>query len=521
MDTFKQRLGRDMLVFDGAMGTMLQQAGLLGTGAPEALNIIEPDSIERIHNYYVLAGTDCITTNTFGANRNKLAHYNNSDLCDQINAQAVKLARRSGAPYVLAGIGPTGLILESVGGGTTNSDTINSNGADSDDGQNTRTSFDDIYDVFLQQARALAAGKPDAFLLETFTDIAELRCAVIACRDADDSLPIVASLSFGVGGRMELSGTDPQSAAVILEGLRVDAIGLNCGLGPQQLEPLAMQMRAATHLPIIVQPNAGMPRLDPNGETYFPGKPEDFAIFAQNMHAAGIAAIGSCCGSGPEFTATIADEISDAKCVQTNNQSTKGLRIASPQRTLNIGGSGVGDDAPLRMIGERINPTGKPELKTQLQDGSMTLVRSLAAQQQAAGADILDINVGVAGIDEVRILKAAVLAVTTSLPLPIAIDTTNPEALEAALKAYPGKALVNSVTGEQRSLDAVLPLVARYGAAVVVLALDDDGIPDTAQGRLDIVRCVQKAAHEYGIADDDLLVDSLVMAAAADKDAPG
>jgi len=481
-----------MLVLEGAMGTMLQKAGLLGDGAPEALNLIEPDSISRIHSFYRLAGADCAITNTFGANRIKLAHYNSETLVEEINRKAVALARKGAAPYVLADIGPTGLV---------NAD------------------FDEVYDVFFQQASALAAGQPDAFLLETFTDIAEIRCAIFACRDAAPDLPIIALVSCAESGRMELSGTDPETAAIILESLKVDAMGLNCGLGPEQMEPLAKAMRAATKLPIIVQPNAGMPTLASDGSTVFPGKPEDFTTFARNMKEAGIAGIGSCCGSDPEFTAYIADEITGAECDQSLHADTFGLRIASPQRSLSIGTSALGAN-PLRSIGERINPTGKPALKAELQEGKMTLVRSYAAEQMQAGADILDVNVGVAGIDEPATLKAAILALAGAFPLPVAIDTTNPEALEAALKAYPGKALVNSVTGEQRSLDAVLPLVARYGAAVVVLALDDTGIPTTAQQRLKVVQTIRDRAREHGISDENLLVDSLVMAAAADKDAP-
>jgi 5-methyltetrahydrofolate--homocysteine methyltransferase len=507
MKPFRERLGSEMLVLEGAMGTMLQKAGLLGSGAPEALNLIEPDSISRIHSFYRFAGADCAITNTFGANRIKLAHYNNADLTEEINRKAVGIARKAAAPYVLADIGPTGLILESL------------SSTKLDDSSNTAATFDEVYDVFFQQAAALASAQPDAFLLETFTDIAEIRCAILACKDADPELPIIALVSFGEAGRMELSGTDPETAAVILEAAGADAIGLNCGLGPEQIEPLARAMRAASKLAIVVQPNAGMPSLSADGSTYFPGKPEDFTSFAQTMMDAGISAIGSCCGSDPEFTAAIAEEISGRECVPSLHTDSFGMRIASPQRSLTIGRGTAGAN-PLRSIGERINPTGKAELKAELQEGKMTLVRSLAAEQQAAGADILDINVGVAGIDEPSALKAAVLAVAGSFPLPIAIDTTNAQALEAALKAYPGKALVNSVTGEQRSLDAVLPLVARYGAAVVVLALDDKGIPDTAQGRLDIIRTIRDHARKQGIPDEDLLVDSLVMAAAADKDAP-
>lgn len=492
MNLLKERLGQEMLVLEGAMGTMLQKAGLLGDGAPELLNLIEPDSITRIHSMYRLAGADCVITNTFGANRAKLAHYNNADLVEDINRKAVAAARKAAAPFVLGNIGPTGL---------------------------AKGDFDELHDIFAQQAGALAAAQADGFLLETFTDIAEIRCAILACRDVAPELPILASVSFGESGRMELSGSDPETVAVILESLGVAAIGLNCGLGPEQMEPLVRQMYAVTSLPVFVQPNAGMPSLAADGSTVFPGTPEDFTAFARKMRDLGIAALGSCCGSDPEFTAAIADEIAGAQCPEPACAESFGLRIASAQRTLGIGVSASVQN-PLRSIGERINPTGKPALKTELQEGKMTLVRSYAAEQMQAGADILDINVGVAGIDEPKALSAAVRAVAGSFPLPIAIDTTNPEALEAALKAYPGKALVNSVTGETRSLTAVLPLVARYGAAVVVLALDDEGIPETAQGRLEIVRRVQEEARRHGIPDRDLLVDSLVMAAAADKDAP-
>jgi len=524
MKSFKEVLGHQMLVLEGAMGTMLQSSGLLSTGAPEALNLIEPDSITRIHSFYRLAGADCAITNTFGANRSKLAHYGMEDSVEEINRKGVSLARKAAVPYVLANIGPTG----SAGAG-----------------------FDQMYDIFFEQAAALASAKPDAFLLETFTNIAEIRVAIFACKAAAPDLPIIASLSFSESGRVELSGTDPEAAAIILESLGVAAIGINCSLGPDQMEPLARELRAATNLPIVVQPNAGMPTLAADGSTVFPGTPKDFTTFAQNMMEAGISAIGSCCGSDPEFTAAIVDVTLGAECARSGEVREFGMRIASPQQALHIGGVSAAaqteaaadaaaaaagasgkakpnrsirratNSAPLRTIGERINPTGKPALKAELQAGSMTLVRTFAAQQQAAGADILDINVGVAGIDEAAMLCSAVSAVSGAIPVPLALDTTNPEALEAALRAYPGKALVNSVTGEERSLSAVLPLVAHYGAAVVVLALDDNGIPDTAEGRLEIVRAVRdRARYQYGIPDSDLLVDSLVMAAAADKNAP-
>jgi 5-methyltetrahydrofolate--homocysteine methyltransferase len=523
------RLGRDMLVLEGAMGTMLQQAGVQSDSAPELLNIVEPDQITQIHYWYHTAGADCAITNTFGGSRPKLAQHGIEDLLFDVNAAAVRLARAGGAPHVLADIGPTGLVIDPLGPAT----------------------FDEVYDAFFEQATVLASETPDAFLLETFTDIAEARAAALACRAAAPDIPVIALVTFGQAGRMELSGTDPATAAVILEAAGASAVGMNCGLGPEQMDPLTRAMIAATRLPVVVQPNAGLPTMDAAGHTHFPGTPADFSAFARDMYAAGVAAIGSCCGSTPTFTGAIADEIADRECVPVPGRGLPGTVIASPQRHLSIGGSDNSGEpcterrthpnstatdrvssapsaglartlaqTPLRAIGERINPTGKPALKEALLAGSMQVVRELASQEQRAGADLLDVNVGAAGVDEAVTLPLAVKAVAGSFPLPVSIDTTNAAALEASLKLYPGKALVNSVTGESHSLEAVLPLVARYGAAVVVLALDDDGIPATAEGRLAVVRKVQAAAHKLGIPDKDLLVDSLVMAAAADPGAP-
>lgn len=492
MPDVMKRLGREMLVLDGAMGTMLQRAGMMPGTCPELLNVTEPEMIASILDYYKLAGSDCTITNTFGGSAPKLAEFGLGDRVEELNRAAVRIAKRHGAPHVLADIGPTGLVMQPLGAAT----------------------FREVFDAFAEQAAALAAEGPDAIFLETFTDIAEVRCAVLAAKSVCD-LPVFASVTFGLSGRMDLSGTEPETAAVVLEAVGADAVGLNCGLGPEQMLPLAARMVSATTLPVIVQPNAGLPRLE-DGETVFPGTPDEMGAFAAAARDAGVAAVGSCCGSSPSFTGAIFDEISGRECVPVSERGFgDSTVVAGPRRLVTLGGG-----SPLRVIGERINPTGKPALKESLLAGSMSVVREYAAQQETAGADLLDVNVGAAGVDASRALPAAVLALTGASDLPLVIDTTDPSALSRALELYPGKALVNSVNGDPESLDSVLPLVAKYGAAVVVLALDDAGIPHDAAGRETVVERVRAKARSYGIPDADLVVDALVMTAATDAEAP-
>lgn len=493
MPDVMMRLGRDMLVLDGAMGTMLHRAGMTPGTCPELLNVTEPQMIAQILEYYRMAGSDCVITNTFGGSAPKLAEHGLADRVEELNRAGVRIAKRHGAPHVLADIGPTGLVMEPLGPAT----------------------FREVFDAFAEQAKALATEGPDAVFLETFTDIAEARCAVLAIKSVCD-LPVFASVTFGLSGRMDLSGTDPETAAVVLEAAGADAVGLNCGLGPEQMLPLAQRMVQATTLPVIVQPNAGLPRLDDDGETVFPGTPDEMGAFAAAAREVGVAAVGSCCGSSPSFTGAIHDEISGRECLAVSGRGYGSATVvAGPRRVCTLG-----DGAPLRVVGERINPTGKPALKESLLAGSMSVVREYAAQQEAAGADLLDVNVGAAGVEAAEALPAAVLALVGTSELPLVLDTTDPVALAASLEVYPGKALVNSVNGDPASLDSVLPLVAKYGAAVVVLALDDNGIPHDAEGRHAIVEAIRAKARTYGIADADLVVDSLVMTAATDADAP-
>lgn len=493
MPDIMRRLGVEMLVLDGAMGTMLQRYGIDPGSAPELLNVHEPEMVGQIHAYYRMAGSQCSITNTFGASRPKLARHGLADRVTELNRAGVRIAKRYGGPHVLADIGPTGLVMEPLGTAT----------------------FDEVFEAFAEQAAALAEEEPDAILLETFTDIAEARCALLAVQSVCD-LPVFACATFGSNGRMELSGTDPETASVVLEAAGAAAVGVNCGVGPAEMLPIVERMVRATTLPVIAQPNAGMPVLDDEGRTSFPGTPDQMEEFARAAWERGAAAIGSCCGSSPAFTGAIADAIQGRACREVPGRGFgDAVVIAGPRGIV-----AVGDGHPLRVVGERINPTGKPELADSLRGGSMSVLRRYAAEQQEAGADLIDVNVGAAGVDALAVLPAAALALAGSVDIPIALDTTDPEALAAALRVWPGKALVNSVNGSRASLDEVLPLVARYGAAVVVLALDDHGIPADAEGRAAIVRRVREAARAAGVPDRDLIVDSLVMTAATEPRAP-
>ena len=483
------RVQGEVLVIDGGLGTMLQRAGKPEEQCPEQLNVTGEEMVEQIHRLYVTAGAECITTNTFGGNRLKLAEWGLDDQVEGLNRAAVRLAKRAGAQHVLADVGPTGKVLTPLGD----------------------ASFDELFEVFAEQVSALASAQPDAIAIETMTDIAEARCAVLAARSVTD-LPIFATVTFGMNGRMDLSGTDPETAAVILESAGADVVGMNCGLGPEQMLPLVERMAKATKLPIIVQPNAGLPELH-DGETVFPGTADEMGQYAARFVDAGAGLVGSCCGSTPSFTAAIVDFAKD-KAVQEGRSGIEGVVLAGPR-----GIARIGADAPFAVIGERINPTGKPELAESLREGSMTIVRSFAVTQQHAGSHLLDVNVGAAGVDDVIALPAAVEALSGMCDLPLVLDNENPVALEAALRAYPGRALINSVNGSQESMEGILPLASTYGAAVVVLALDDTGIPKTAAGRLEIVQRIRDAAQGFGLSDDDLVVDLLTMTAATDAEA--
>ena len=488
MPDILRRLAGEVLIVDGAMGTMLQRAGMPPEQCPEELNVTNPEMVLGVHTSYVTVGAECISSNTFGGSRPKLDEYGLGDRVAELNRAGIRLARASGAQHILADVGPTGLVMEPLGPAT----------------------FDEMFAVFVEQISALVAEGPDAIALETFSDLAEIRCALLAARSVTD-LPVIASMTFGAAGRSELSATDPETAAVVLGACGASVVGMNCGLGPEQMLPLVEKMAAATDLPLVVQPNAGIPGIV-DGVTIFPGTAEEMGLFAGRFVDAGASLVGSCCGSSPVFTGAILDE-AKWRPVKKRPRPT-GVALASARATVRIGAG-----RPLAVAGERINPTGRKALAASLREGSMEVVRQLASAQEAAGADVLDVNVGAAGVQAAEVLPRAVLALAGLTGLPLVIDTTDRAALELALKAYPGRALINSVSGEKDSMAAVLPLAKRFGAAVVVLALDDEGIPKTAPGRVGVVERVRSAARDIGLRDDDLIADCLVLTAATDRGA--
>jgi 5-methyltetrahydrofolate--homocysteine methyltransferase len=487
------RFNKDVLILEGAMGTMLQREGISSGECSEMLNLIEPELIQTIHERYKMAGAQCAITNSFGASRIKLDEYGLGEQVVEINRAAVRIARAARPQHILADVGPCGLVLEPGGTAT----------------------FEQVYALYAEQIGALAAENPDAILIETMVDIADARCALLAAKEVCD-LPIIVSCTFDEGGRMELSGTPPEAAAVILEACGAAAVGMNCGLGPELMIPLLERMAAATSLPLVVQPNAGLPQLNEQGATVFPGTADEMAACAVEFRRLGAQMIGSCCGTTPAFTGALYAVVGDTDVVPRSPSPDAHLvALASPNSVVYLGAT-----RPTAIIGERINPTGKPALTAQLEQGNMSLVKEFAAAQQQDGAVLIDVNVGAPLVNATEALPAAALALVGFTTCPLVFDTTDAHALEAALRIYPGRALINSVNGDPASYEAVLPLAKRYGASIIALALDQTGIPKTVEGRLEIVEKIRTQAHAYGLRDCDLVVDMLVMTAATDATAP-
>ena len=477
-------------IFDGAMGTMFQQLGLLPTGyCPEMLNIDNPDAVTSVHKQYVDAGSTVIETNTFGASPLKLAHYGLSDRAREINIAAVKAAKAAGNNIKVAGsMGPTGRFIKPVG--------------DLD--------FEDAYENYKVQATALADGGADYILIETSIDLQEMRAALLAAKEVTN-LPVICQQSFSEDGRT-VTGTDPQTFAITVDAMGADIIGVNCSLGPEQLLPVVKAISENTEKPISVQPNAGMPQLV-NGKTTFPMGPEDFGEWAPKLLQAGATYLGGCCGTTPAHIAAIKKAIAGLE-----EPSFKPLRrrlmISSRSKTVTID-----KDLPTRLIGERINPTGRKKLAAEIKNGSFLSVKKEAIDQVKAGASLLDVNMGVGGIDQAQAMKKAVTEISQLTDAPLVIDTSDATVLEAGLRAYPGRALINSVSAEKERLEKFIPLAKKYGAAILCLPLTDEGIPKSAEERIQVMDTIISAAKKAGLKDGDFLLDGLVMTVATDVNA--
>jgi len=487
MRDFRKALTDRVLVLDGAMGTLLQERGLSPGGCPEEMNRIAPEAVVGVHAEYAAAGADILVANSFGGNRAKLGHYGLESAVDELNRRAVELARKAGGDQLFVGgsVGPTGRFVEPVGD----------------------AGFDEMVDIFAEQISALAGAGADLISFETFLDIRELRAGVIACRDVCD-LPIIAQMTFDDAGRTVL-GTPPEAAAVTLDGLQVDVIGSNCGLGIDGIYDVLARMRQVTNRPLIAQANAGLPILK-DGQTIFPGTPEEMTAYHERLIALGVRVVGGCCGTTPNHIRVMRSALG-AYSQDWTPPPRRGF-LSSRSAVAEFGG-----DTACALIGERINPTGKKAFTAELLAGKTAYIRREATGQLAAGAHLLDVNCGAPGVDEAASLERAVYAVTGSCPAPLVIDTSDLEALERGLKAADGKVLINSVNGETKSLEKVLPLARRYGAAVIGLTLDETGIPETAEGRVEIARRILDAALTLGLPKQDLVIDCLTLTVSAEQ----
>lgn len=478
-------LGRRILFCDGAMGTMLQAAGLPAGREPELWNLERPEVVRALHGQYLAAGADIIATNTFGANGVKLSGHP----LEEIVAAAVRLAREAveeaGRGWVALDVGPTGRLLQPMGD----------------------LPFEAAVEAYAREIRAGVQAGADLVFLETMSDLYEAKAAVVAAKENSD-LPIFVTLVLDEKGRL-LTGGDIPSAVTLLEGLRVDALGLNCGLGPDQMAELLPTLRAYTRLPIILNPNAGLPECV-DGCTRFGVGPEAFSADLAGLARAGAWVVGGCCGTTPDHIAAVVQACSGITprplCAERRT------RVSSYARTVPFG------DGPV-LIGERINPTGKSRLKQALRERDMDYILREAVCQQESGAMVLDVNVGLPELDEPEMMALLIPQLQSVTDLPLQIDTSDPAAMERGMRLYNGCPLVNSVSGKTESMEAVFPLMKKYGGVAIALTLDEQGIPATAEARLAIARRIVETAARYGIPKEDLVFDTLAMAVSAEPTA--
>jgi len=478
-------LKRKVLVYDGAMGTMLQKQGLLPGACPEEWNLSHPDKVLFVHNAYIKSGADIVETNTFGANRLSLAKYGLENKLYEINSKAVQIAKRGGK-LVAASVGPLPEMVEPLG----------------------NLSFNDTLNIFKEQIKALSLAKPDVIILETFSDIKELKIAVIAAREVC-GIPIQAQLTFAETGTT-ISGTSPEVAVSVLEGLGVEIVGVNCSLGPKELLPvikrIAFSARPDTYISVL--PNAGLPEIE-NGQTIYKFQPSEMAKYAKEYYKLGVNIIGGCCGTNPDHIFVLAKTLKNKKPIKREKEKIN-LTVSSRTKVVEF----VSENVPY-IIGERINPSRRKDLSDELYNKRTAIIREEALQQVEAGAHLLDVNVSAPGIDEKNTMGWVVDCIQQTVTAPIVIDTTDINALEVGLKQCVGKPIINSVNGEKKKIKEVLPLVKKYGAAVIALTMDDKGIPMTLRRRIEIAERIIKEAENIGIRKENILMDFLTLTAGA------
>ena len=485
---FRSYLQENIVYLDGGMGTLLQAQGLKPGEYPERWNLSHPEAITAIHKAYYDAGSNVVSTNTFGAN---VLKFSEEEL-ETIVAAAfcnVKAAREQSSgtqeKFIALDLGPTGKLLKPLG--------------DLD--------FEAAVAVFAKTVQLGVKYGAELILIETMNDSYETKAALLAAKE-NSTLPVLVSNAYGEDGKL-MTGATPAAMVAMLEGMGADALGANCSLGPKQLRPVAEELLQYASVPVLLKPNAGLPR-EEGGKTVFDVMPEEFACELEALMQQGLRVVGGCCGTTPEYIKAVTEK---TKCVTPIALTEKSVTmVASYTHAV------VFSDAPV-LIGERINPTGKKRLKQALKDNDMDYILSEGVAQQEKGVHILDVNVGLPEIDEAKMLETAVCELQAILDLPLQIDTADITAMETALRRYNGKAMINSVNGKRESMEAIFPLVKKYGGLVVALTLDEDGIPATAEGRVKIAEKILKTAAEYGIDKKDIIFDTLAMTISADNQA--
>ncbi|MBE6807846.1 MAG: homocysteine methyltransferase [Ruminococcaceae bacterium] len=485
---FREYLKNNIVYLDGGMGTLLQAEGLKPGEHPESWNITHPDIITAIHKAYFEAGSNVVCTNTFGANCLKFS-------CDELeeiikaaiaNAKTAKECSVSNSEkFIALDIGPSGKLLKPLG--------------DLD--------FEDAVGVFAKTVKLGVKYGADLIIIETMNDSYETKAALLAAKENSD-LPVIVSNAYGEDGKL-MTGATPAAMVAILEGMGADALGANCSLGPKQLRGVAEELLKKASVPVILKPNAGLPK-SVDGKTVFDITADEFADEVAELVKKGVRVVGGCCGTTPEYISSLYNKTSDLAPVPIENKNI--TVVSSYTHAVEFGESPI-------LIGERINPTGKKRFKQALLENDIDYILSEGVNQQEKGVHILDVNVGLPDIDEVQLLKTTIPELQAVTNLPLQIDTSNIAAMEASLRRYNGKAMINSVNGKKESMETVFPLVKKYGGLVVALTLDENGIPETAEGRVKIAENILKVASEYGIPKKDIIFDTLAMTISADNKA--
>ena len=477
---FAELIKNGPVILDGATGTNLQNAGMPVGVCPEQWILENPDVMVKLQADYVAAGTNILYAPTFTANRIKLEEYGLQDRLEEMNRELIAISKRAakGRALVAADMTMTGQQLYPIGD----------------------LMFEDLVDVYKEQARVMAEAGADLFVVETMMSLQECRAAVLAIKEVCD-LPVMVSLTYNPDGRT-LYGTEPATATVVLQGLGADAIGINCSTGPEDMIEPVRQMAQFATIPILAKPNAGLPELE-NGKTVYRTDAAEFASWGKKLVEAGAAIIGGCCGTTPEHIRAL----SEAVCgMQIRTPLTVKRRVLTSERRM----VEINLDGSFMVIGERINPTGKKKLQAELREGSLNLVRQMALDQEENGAQILDVNMGMNGIDEKEMMLRTIYEVTTTVDCPLCIDSSYVDIIEAALRIYPGRALINSISMEKEKMEALLPIAKKYGAMFILLPLSDTGLPEDSEEKHSIIRSVMEEAIRIGLAKEDIIVDGLV-----------